>query len=238
MTEDHLRPTWCEVDLDAIAENFAILKQMIGPRTRVFASLKRNASGCGSAAIARLLERLGADAVGFGNIDDALEARHAGAGLPILLYPNCLPETAGVVAAHDLTISVSTLDDVEAWSAAVPAGRHVQVFLKLDGGGLRAGALPRDAVSIAQAIEASERLVLAGVYGHPMATYGNDEPTFTRAQLEETLKTFDAVAAAGVHVPIRMVASSAIVLGHPDMDLDAVDPGRILFGSGVQRLLD
>jgi alanine racemase len=231
MTQEHLRPTWCEVDLDAIAWNFATLRHMIGPRVRVFASLKRNANGCGSAAVARLLDRLGAAAVGFGNIDDALAARRAGARLPILLYPNCLPDAAAAVAEHDLALSLSTREDVEAWSAAVPAGQHIQAFLKLDGGGLRAGALPREAVSVARAIEASNCLTLAGAYGHPMATYGDSEATFTSAQLAETLKVFEALEQAGVRLPVRMVASSAIVLAYPEMDLDAVDPGRILFGS-------
>jgi alanine racemase len=40
----------------------------------------------------------------------------------------------------------------------------------------------------------------------------------------------DALAAQGVPVPVRLAASSPLVLGYPDTYLNAVDPGRMLYG--------
>lgn len=60
--------------------------------------------------------------------------------------------------------TLSTLEDVAAWDAA--ASQRLPVFLKIDAGGFRAGALPHQAVGVAKAIAASRHLSLAGVYGH------------------------------------------------------------------------
>jgi len=40
----------------------------------------------------------------------------------------------------------------------------------------------------------------------------------------------EAVAAAGLRLPVVMVSSTTPVLDHPDMDLSGVDPNRFLYG--------
>jgi alanine racemase len=229
-----IRPTWCEIDLDAITHNFRVLRQLLRPGVKIIPSLKRNAHGCGAAQVACLLQSIGADGVAFGNIDDALAARRAGCTLPTLLYPNCLPTAADIVCHCAFMPTISTVDDVAAWSSAAPG--PIEVFLKLDAGGLRAGALPSEAVGVARAIVGSKRLKLAGVYGHPMASYGMEDATFTVAQIAAFGRLLETIAQAGIDIPIRMVASSAIVLAHPDADFNAVDPGRLIAGCGFSAV--
>jgi alanine racemase len=149
--------------------------------------------------------------------------------MPILLYPSCLPDTAPFLERYGLMPTLSTLDDVAQWAAA---SRALSVFLKLDGGGFRAGALPHHAVAVARAIADSGTLRLAGIYGHPMTSYGPVDEAYSRAQIAACLGAMEAVAAAGIDAPIRMVSSSEIILRHPEADLNAVDPGRLVLGHG------
>ena len=72
-----LRPTWFEIDLDAIAHNLRQLRRMVGPGVAIYACLKRNAYGCGAVPVAGVMQREGADAIAVGNIDDALAIREA-----------------------------------------------------------------------------------------------------------------------------------------------------------------
>ncbi len=130
--------------------------------------------------------------------------------------------------------TVSTLAEVAAWSRHATS---LKVYLKLDGGGFRAGALPHHAAAVAQAIEASPTLQLAGVYGHPMTSYGPVDAGYTDAQIASRLAAFDAIAKAGIEAPVRMLSSSAIVLSNPEADLNAVDPGRLILGHGFPRVL-
>lgn len=221
------RPTWCEIDLSAITHNLATLGDMVGPKVGVYVCVKGDASGCGDIEVARTAERAGAAGVAFGNLDRAMAARQAGVRLPILLYPTCLPDTAPALEEHNLMPTLSTLEDVVAWSSHA---KSLKVFLKLDGGGFRAGALPHQAPVVARAIADSNTLELAGAYGHPMASYGPVDPVYTDAQVNSCIDALKRIEAAGIDVPVRMVSSSAIILSHPDADLNAVDPGRLAIG--------
>ena len=223
------RPTWCDIDLSAVAENLAMLRDMVGPKVAIFICLKGDANGCGDIAVGRTVQDAGVAGVAFGNLDRAVAARQAGLYVPILLYPTCLPDAAPFLERHAMMPTISTLEDVAAWSAQATS---LKVFLKLDGGGFRAGALPQHAVAVAQAIVASPALELAGVYGHPMTSYGPVDVGYTNAQIASCLAALDAIAQAGITAPIRMISSSAIILSNPEADLNAVDPGRLVLGQG------
>ena len=88
--------------------------------------------------------------------------------------------------------TLSTLEDVAQWSSRA---KSLKVFLKLDGGGFRAGALPGEAATVACAIAASKTLHLAGVYGHPMASYGPVDPIYTNAQIASCLDALRRIEA-------------------------------------------
>ena len=221
------RPTWCEIDLAAVTANLATLRAMVGPAVGIFVCLKGDATGCGDLAVGRTVEAAGVAGVAFGNLDRAIAARQAGLRLPILLYPTCLPEDAPCLEQHDLMPTLSTLEDVAKWSARAKA---LKLFLKLDGGGFRAGALPHEAAAVARAVAESNTLHLAGVYGHPLTSYGPVDAGYTNAQIASCVAALQAIATAGIEVPIRMVSSSAIILSNPEADLNAIDPGRLVLG--------
>ncbi|MFT0860062.1 alanine racemase [Ancylobacter sp. G4_0304] len=231
-----LRPTWCEIDLGAVAHNVRQLRHLIGPAVAIYMCLKGDASGCGATEVARRAEAEGVDGFAFGNIDSALACRAAGVTRPILLYPTCLPDSAPLLEQAELIPTLSTLEDVALWDRA--ARHRLPVFLKIDGGGFRAGAFPHEAAAIARAITESRHLRLAGVYGHPMTSYGFEDEPYTLAQLEAIQRALAAIEAEGIDVPIRMVSSSAIVLGHPEADLNAVDPGRLVVGMTFQSVAE
>ena len=225
-----LRPTWFEIDLDAIAHNLRQLRRMVGSGVAIYACLKRNAYGCGAVPVAQVMQREGADAIAVGNINDALAIREAQVSLPILLYPNCLASDAGpVVMQHRLMPTVSSLDDAAAWEQAANGGT-LDAFAKIDVGLFRGGAMPREAPALLRRIADSNVLRLAGAYAH---LHGYDPTTgddYAAWQFRNFQAVMRAAAAHGIDVPVRMVASTSVVLQHPEMDLNGVDPGRILYG--------
>ena len=225
-----LRPTWFEIDLDAIAHNLRQLRRMVGSGVAIYACLKRNAYGCGAVPVARVMQRAGADAIAVGNINDALAIREARVTLPILLYPNCLASDAGpAVMQHRLMPTISSLDDVAAWEQAAN-GATLDAFAKIDVGLFRGGAMPREALALLQRIADSNVLGLAGAYAH---LHGYDPGTgddYVDWQFENFQTVMREAASHRIDVPVRMVASTSVVLQHPEMDLNGVDPGRILYG--------
>ena len=229
-TEQFHRPTWCEIDLSAIDRNIRLTREIVGSSVKLFVCLKGNASGCGAIEVGFAAQRAGADGLAFGNIDFALESRRAGIDLPILLYPSCLPASAHVLEANGMIATLSTREDIVAWSAQTRS--RLEVFLKVDCGGLRAGALPRDAVALATAIAADPKLSLAGVYGHTLATYGKHVPGAVEEQIGIFRNVIAQIEQAGIRVPLKMFSSSELIPKHPAADFNAIDPGRLIVGIG------
>ena len=60
-----IRPTHLEINLDALARNYAAIQQHVGGR-KMMLVLKANAYGHGLVPIGKLAERLGADYFGVG----------------------------------------------------------------------------------------------------------------------------------------------------------------------------
>lgn len=222
------RPTWYEIDLDAIAHNMSVLRGLVGPAVAIYACLKRNAYGCGAGPVAEIVAAAGADGIALGNLNDALAIRARGLRLPILLYPNCLPSAADLIRRHDLTISVSSVDEAEAWARAGTG--PIKLFVKLDAGAFRAGVLPRDVVPLLRLIASEPSLQLAGIYGHLHVPNPIDDEPYARWQFGNFNAALAAAAAAGIALPIRMLASTGVVLDFPEMDLNGVDPGRLIYG--------
>jgi alanine racemase len=223
-----LRPTWYEIDLGAIAHNTRELRRLVGKDVAIYGCLKRNAYGCGAAAVARTVMAAGGDGLAVGNIDDAVAVRRAGVAGPILLYPTCLPDVATALEANDLIPTISTPEEAFAWAAAFSRPRPV--FLKVDVGLFRAGAMPADAPRLFGAVKDLSRLIPAGLYSHFYSYAGEASPAHYRWQFETMVRCREAAAAAGLQLPVVMVSSTTPVLDYSDMDLSGVDPGRFLYG--------
>lgn len=113
-----LRPTWFEIDLDAAAENLRAVRRLVGPSRRLFAVVKAGGYGFGSLEAGRAFVAAGADALALADLADAVRLRRGGITVPILVYPNALPDAAADVIAAGLTPTLTDLDAARAYSDA------------------------------------------------------------------------------------------------------------------------
>lgn len=232
-----LRPTWVEFDLSAVRYNIRQLKTLLGPQTSIYVCLKGDGNGVGAIAVAVCAQEEGVAGFTFGNIDSALQCREAGIVAPILLYTSCLPETAAILVRNDIMATISTLDDVVQWDRSTEA--PLSVFLKIDGGGWRAGAFPENAAEVAFAISQSEHLTLAGVYGHPMSNYDFcHDDKYTLQQIQAIRLACDMIEKRGINIGTTIISSSSIILEYPSADMNAVDPGRLIVGMPFNAILE
>jgi alanine racemase len=224
------RPAWLEIDLDALVHNYNEVQRLVGDAVQLFACLKGNAYGCGASRVARALHEAGCRAFAFGNIDDALAARAADVSGRMLLYPVCLPESAALMQTHRLIISIGSATEAQAWNEKLTAPHPI--FIKIDAGALRAGVLPARAADEISRIAAFANLHVAGAFGHIHEGDESDRDGYVSWQADNFVAAVAAARDAGVALPLRMLSSSATLLGHPTLDFNAVDPGRLLFGLG------
>jgi len=221
------RPTTFEIDLDAAASNVRVVRQMVGPQRKIYAVIKADGYGHGAAEMGETFLANGADALGVADLAEGIRLRRRGITAPVLVYPNSLPEAAPEAIAHGLTPTVVDLDGARAYAEA--AREPCDVFVKIDVGLERLGVAPEGAVKLVTAMLELPRLRLAGLCAHPHAPVGGD-PAYAKWQLGRFTAVVDELEARGVRVPIRLLASSPFVLRFPQTYLNAVDPGRMLYG--------
>ncbi|HEY1403135.1 MAG TPA: alanine racemase, partial [Pyrinomonadaceae bacterium] len=78
------RPTWAEIDLDALAANFRAVRRLVGSEVKVMAVVKADAYGHGAPGCARRFAAEGADWFGVALPEEGVELRGAGIEQPIL----------------------------------------------------------------------------------------------------------------------------------------------------------
>jgi len=221
------RPTTVEIDLDAAATNVRAVRRMVGPQRKIYAVVKADGYGHGAAEMGAVFLQSGADALGVADLGEGLRLRRRGITAPILVYPNSLPEAAATTLAHGLTPTLVDLDGARAYSEASTA--PCDVFVKVDVGLERLGVPAEQAVKIVAAMMELPRLRLAGLCAHPHDSEGRD-PSYAEWQLGRFTTVVDELTARGIPVPVRLFAASPFVLKFPQTYLNAVDPGRMLYG--------
>src|SRR5436309_1309421 len=177
-----LRPTWFEIDLDAAVDNLRAIRRLVGPGRKIVAVVKADAYGFGSLEMGRAFAAHGADALGVADLADGVRLRDAGLTLPILMYPNALPEAADDAIGADLIPTLTDLDAARAYDdAAARRARPADVFVKVDVGLERLGVPADQAVKLVLAIRDLAGLRLAGLCTHLHVPTGADPAYVERA---------------------------------------------------------
>jgi alanine racemase len=104
---DAVRPTRADVNFESLRHNLRVVRRHAGS-ARVWAVLKADGYGHGAPAVARVLERAGADGFCVALVEEGVELREAGIAAPILVmsghYGGALEEVVArglVPVLHD-----------------------------------------------------------------------------------------------------------------------------------------
>lgn len=220
------RPAWIEIDLDAVTDNLRMVRRLVGAGRKIFAVLKADAYGFGAREMAEVFVANGADGLAFADLADAIWMRRQGIALPILVFPSSLPEAAAEVIAHGLVPVLTSLEEARAYAAV---GERCDVFVKVDVGLERLGVPADQAAKTIIAIAELPRLRLAGVCTHLHVSAGTDQ-AYVDWQFGRFTAVLDGLGTAGIDVPVKLAASSPLVMQHEHTYLNAVDPGSMLYG--------
>jgi len=230
MPADAVRPTRAEVNLAALRHNLHVVRKHAGS-SKVWAVLKADAYGHGAPAVARTLERAGADGFCVALLEEGVELREAGITAPILVMGGYYGAAYAELLARKLTPVVYDLGQVEGFARLARSsdtGSAVSVHLKIDTGMARLGVTMADLPAFASELSRYPEVHIASLMTH-LACADDAED----AALVEQMVRFDEatllLAKHGVRPETRHAANSAALLrGHAT--LDAVRPGVALFG--------
>lgn len=224
-----LRPTHVTIDRAALAHNLACIRSHVGD-AKVMPILKANAYGHGLVETARLFEALGADCLGLAYLEEGIALRRAGITAPILILGGLLGRQIPLFLEHDLILTASSLDKLEAIEAcAAERGVTARVHLKFDTGMERIGVHWYNAPALLERSLTCEHVRIEGVYSH-FASADEADLDRTRLQLERFLEICRFWEDRGLPVPTRHIANSAGLLQLPECHLDMVRPGILTYG--------
>lgn len=224
------RPTWLEIDLDAIRNNVRLLRHQIGPDCCLFAVVKANAYGHGATLVAPAALEAGATRLAVATVNEAVELRAAGITAPILVLGYTPGWQAEVLLQHDLTATVYDADVAQAYAAsAARAGKLLSVHVKVDTGMHRLGLYPVQVPAFLQQVQSLPGLHVEGLYTH-FSTADEADKGFTRQQLSQLTALLETLDTLDLRPPLVHSANSAATLSLAETHLNGVRCGISLYG--------
>ncbi len=221
---------WAEINLDALGHNLVCIRKAAGAGVRIMLVVKADAYGHGSVGIAHHAVRSGIGALGVGTSAEALELRHAGIRVPILVLGTVVDEELSDCLGYDIHLGLHTGDRAHTLAElAERMGRIAKVHLNVDTGMGRLGVPPKRALGLLQEVHDNPHLQLAGVMTHLAATDGAHDPF---GQLQSAV--FDRFLAAARTITqdlgwIHLANSAGIFTGLGNR-YDTVRPGLAAYG--------
>ena len=238
---DLQKRTWAEISLENLRHNYEAIRKSLPAGCRFLGVVKADAYGHGALPVSRLLQEAGADYLAVSCLDEALELRRGGITMPILILGHTPYEYTGTLIEENITQTVTCLAKALEYSAeAVRLGKELKIHIKLDTGMSRLGFLCAGDYfeeGVDNVIRSCRLPGLnpEGVYTHFAVSDepGEDCEAYTRAQFKLFMDVIDAVKSrGGVEFLIRHCANSGATVSYPEMALDMVRPGLLLYGYG------
>jgi alanine racemase len=239
--ESTLKRTWAEIDLDALAHNYKMLRAHVGAHVRFLGVVKADAYGHGAVQVSRTLQDLGADYLAVSSIDEGLELRQNGITMPILILGHTPKEQVSRLIDQHITQAVTCeAKALEYSTEAVKCGGTLNVHIKVDSGMSRLGYLC-DGDHFQIGVDGICRactlpgLAAEGIFTHFAVSdeFGEEDKVYTEKQFALFTQVIAAVEEKlGRKFAIRHCANTGAVARYPQTWLDMVRPGLLLYGYG------
>lgn len=223
------RPTWLDVDLDAVAHNVRLIKALIGEQVGLMAVLKADGYGHGAVKVARTALNNGACMCGVASLNEATVLRSAGIDAPILILGFTPAWHAREALLRDVALTVYDLDVARAYArAAMELHRTARVHVKVDTGMSRLGVLPDQAPGLIRAIAQLPAVEIEGLFTH-FSSADSDE-AYTRLQLGRFADVLSSIGDLSRSIRYVHAANSAAALAFPESRFNLVRIGLAMYG--------
>jgi alanine racemase len=232
MTPPHgSRPTWAEIDLDALAFNLRSIREFVGGSAKTMAVVKADAYGHGAIECSKRLSAEGIDWLGVALPEEGSELRDAGIETPILSFGNW-PGQEAMMLARELTPVVFQMDALARFDAAAAERKTIaRVHIKIDTGMGRVGVRAADADEFARELRRFKNIEVEGLMTH----FASADEIKSPATARQISGFADAVAAfhdAGIRPRLLDLANSPGAIVHPESRSTMVRIGGLLYGLG------
>jgi alanine racemase len=173
------RPTWAEVSLTTLRQNFRTVQKHVGANVTVCAVVKADAYGHGAVECSRALEAEGARWLGVTSLDEAIPLREAGIQSSILLMTGFWRGEETEIVRLRLIPTVWEpwqIESLEAAATMLGVEQH-PVHLKVDTGMGRLGVSVEQLPVVLSALKEAKHLTMQGFSTHLASSEIMDAPS-------------------------------------------------------------
>lgn len=213
------------IDLNAIRQNYRLLKDKVGAGVTVSAVVKANAYGLGASSVAGALIEEGARVFFVASVEEAVSLRGVSTEIEIYVLNGFIVDQADIYLQHNLIPVLDDFNEIKGYSALalreaknLPAALHFNVRMN------RLGIGSVEAEELFENMDMLEGLEIKYVMSH-LACADELDHAMNALQLE----LFKEIAEKFPDVPKSLANSSGIFLGE-GYHFDMVRPGMALYG--------
>jgi len=225
------RPTWADVSLTTLRQNFRTVQKHVGSGVTVCAVVKADAYGHGAVECSRALEAEGARWLGVTSLDEAIPLRESDVQANILLMTGFWRGEENEIVRLKLTPTVWErwqIESLDKAAAALGVAQH-SVHLKIDTGMGRLGVTVEQLPAVLKALADARHLVLEGLSTHLASSEIMDDPSVAEQQ-ENFELALRMVRQAGLSPKFVHAANTGAVISRRDTWNTMVRPGVALYG--------
>lgn len=214
---------WIEIELSSILNNLLEIKKIT--HSKMLAVIKADAYGHGAIPVSKKIKDF-VDMFGVFSLSEAISLRENGIKARILLLGPTLKNNIKEIINYNLTPSISTKGEIEALSKSP---FRLKVHIKIDTGMGRLGIPYEEAADFIKDVILIPNIEVEGIFSHLATAYLKDK-TYTKEQFRRFSYVVNKLKEENIEIPLKHIANSAAILDCPDMHLDMVRPGILLYG--------
>ena len=215
------------IDLHQLKKNYHIVKSEVG-EIPIMATVKANAYGHGAVEVSKALEQEGVRYLAVFTIDEGIELRDAGIKTDIFIYAKFDPTRIEEASKHNLTLNISSFDDLKALKAH--NGNSIKVHLKIDTGMTRLGVPYEQAEDFLKEANQIESIELEGLYSH-FATADEGDLSYANSQLSKFNDIIEISKKLDISFAFVHCSNSGAILNVQDSRFNMVRAGMLLYGA-------
>lgn len=219
------RDAWVEVNLEYLAQNVKILKNLVNENVKLLAVVKADAYGHGAMMVAPTMLASGVDMLGVASIDEGLNLRDSNIDCDILVLGAVPVWAFESVAQNDISISIFSEEHIQAAKQAYErTGQKIKAHIKLDTGMNRIGVSEKEAVNFIKTVQSCNFIDLQGIFSHLACAEDENE---TKLQLKKFNEILSQIDTQGL---ILHILNTAGIMSYPDYQFNMVRAGIGLYG--------
>jgi len=226
------RPTWAEINIDAIRSNLKLIMSKCSPEIQIVGVVKADAYGHGAIMIAQELTRLGVQYLGVATLDEGIELRTNGITIPIILFGPVEVQEFSKLMEFNIYPTVVNLSYAKDLAEAYRyRGIFPKVHIEIDTGMGRLGIPYERALLEIEQISSIPGMIIDGIFTHFPAADTDIE--FSKEQLEKFKNLISEVKRLDIKVKHFHIANSAAIFSLEESTktpFTMIRPGLAMYG--------